>query len=435
MNMKPEIQSDNPNYLAQVVQLGQSKSHPNADRLQIFTVNFSNVITDLTAKEDDIYVYFPLECMINKEFLSYINGFEDKTKNEDPEKKGFFNKHGRVRATSLRGIKSEGFIIPAERIEKFFGDDINLYSYVGQEFDTINDVRLCQKYVNPNQKTPNNSRKNRKNAKVESTLKEGQFRLHEDTLHLKKFVDRLDPSDAISISKKMHGTSVVLANVLCQRPLKWYEKPFTWFGFSFERDYYDYVFSSRRVIKNLNPNEKNHYYDSDVWTENGEKYKHLILPGITLYGEIVGYQSSGSPIQGNFDYGEELGSNSMYVYRITHTNSFGHVYEFSSDQITEYCQKYGLKRVPLYYNGYLGDLLNHENIKMDEWHEPFIEYLSNTYLEKDEMMSKNDVPDEGIVLRKESIFSFEAYKLKSFRFLELETKANDKGEENIEDEA
>ena len=52
---------------------------------------------------------------------------------------------------------------------------------------------------------------------------------------------------------------------------------------------------------------------------------------------------------------------------------------------------------------------------------------------KDCFLHNTGVPEEGIVIRKDRLYGFEAYKLKSFRFLELESKELDKGEENIEE--
>jgi hypothetical protein len=48
-------------------------------------------------------------------------------------------------------------------------------------------------------------------------------------------------------------------------------------------------------------------------------------------------------------------------------------------------------------------------------------------------MCRNKVPEEGIVLTKDGL-TFEAFKLKSMRFLEEETKLLDKEQTNIEDE-
>ena len=47
-------------------------------------------------------------------------------------------------------------------------------------------------------------------------------------------------------------------------------------------------------------------------------------------------------------------------------------------------------------------------------------------------MCTNKVPEEGIVVRKESLFSCDAYKLKSFRFFEKESSDLDAGVVDIE---
>ena len=49
-------------------------------------------------------------------------------------------------------------------------------------------------------------------------------------------------------------------------------------------------------------------------------------------------------------------------------------------------------------------------------------------------MCDESVPEEGVVIRKEKLIGCESYKVKSFRFLEWETKALDKGEVDVESE-
>ena len=48
-------------------------------------------------------------------------------------------------------------------------------------------------------------------------------------------------------------------------------------------------------------------------------------------------------------------------------------------------------------------------------------------------MCKNQVPEEGVVLRVEKAFEYEAYKLKSKRFLLAESELQEKEIANIED--
>jgi len=54
--------------------------------------------------------------------------------------------------------------------------------------------------------------------------------------------------------------------------------------------------------------------------------------------------------------------------------------------------------------------------------------------EKNCFMCKNSVPEEGIVIRKEGLFGYDAFKLKSFRFLEFESAELDKGQSDMESE-
>lgn len=51
--------------------------------------------------------------------------------------------------------------------------------------------------------------------------------------------------------------------------------------------------------------------------------------------------------------------------------------------------------------------------------------------DQDSQFCKNKIPEEGICVRKEGL-NIEVYKLKSFRFLEGETKSLDTGEVDTE---
>lgn len=74
---------------------------------------------------------------------------------------------------------------------------------------------------------------------------------------------------------------------------------------------------------------------------------------------------------------------------------------------------------------------NLDNVR--DWQENFIKLLELEYNDKDCYMCKHKVPEEGIVLRKENLLEYEAFKLKSHKFLERESNEAEKGIENIED--
>lgn len=440
------------NYLAKIVKIDNLRKHSNADKLQVTTIDFQNVITGLDCKVGDIYVYFPLECAINKEFLFWSNSFEDKSLNADNTQKGFFNKHGRVRAVKLRGEPSQGYIIPIdvlftwiETIEpKMSAKQLifNAENFLNIEFDSWdNEVIICKKYI-PNGRTQSsgNNKQQGKSPRI-SRLIEGQFLLHNDTENLRKNIHKLELSDVIGIHYKKHGTSFVVGNVLTKKKLSWYEKVLIFFGAEIVTSKYDIIYSSRNVVKNQYETANiGHYYDVDIWGIVKEELKNKIPKGYTLYGEILGYLPDGGYIQKDYDYGCKEGEHKTYIYKISFTNEDGYVSYLTDNQIKGFCNKYNLLYSDTFiYYGKAKDLFNIEGLGTDEfsvslWQNQFLNYLESKYNEKDCYMCVNKVPEEGIVLRIERLEEYEAYKLKSARFLEHETKILDSEEANIEDE-
>ena len=450
----------NPNYLCKVFQIHELRKHSNADRLQMLEIDFNTVITGMDAKEGDVYVYFPVECKINKDFLSHTNSFRDYTLNAtylnagekeklffDDNKSarivGFFEDKCRVKAMKLRGEKSMGYIVPASTV---FGwvypaDYITDYrKFVGQEFDTIADKLLVEKYV---VKTREPRNKQGKEPKV-SRLIDGQIHLHVDTENLRRNAEKIKPQDWISITYKTHGTSWWVSNVMVQKKLNWFEKLLKRWGFNIVDTEYDLIYGSRRVVKNKSmedPKQQDHFYGYDLWEDIKNEVGENLPKGYTLYGECLGFDKNGGAIQKGYDYGCTGNEHKLEVYRITHTNPDGVVTELDYPQMVQFCNKLGLNTPFLYFWGKAGDWYA-ENKKEKlgdpvwvddrDFPEVFVKALERTYNEKDCFMCVNKVPEEGIVVRKESLFDCESYKLKSFNFLEWESKELDKGESDIE---
>ena len=280
--------SENPNYLAKFVELPELKKVENSDFLQHVAVDGFNIITGLEAKEGDVYVVFPLESAINLDFLSETDSFSDALQNKDTSKKGFFGKHGRVKATKLRGMKSEGYMVPAITILEWLGVKEFDPELVGLEFDHYGDVKICEKYVNPNVRQIGMQNSTKTKAKKLSRVVEEQFRLSKDVAHLKRNVSKLTPESLISVDYKLHGCNSTLAKVLCKKKLSIVDTVAKFFGANVVTDFYDVVYASRRVIKNAYADQHHdHFYDTDVWAMMSEKYKHCLKDGFSLYGEMV----------------------------------------------------------------------------------------------------------------------------------------------------
>lgn len=193
--MKTEI--TNINYAARISVIKTITKHPNADKLFLTTINGDTAITNADYKEGDVVVKFPLECTINKAFLRKENAFEETILNEDPEKKGYFNKHGRVRAIKLRGVFCGCYIHPIKEFNDFFGTSFTAEDE-GLEFNKLNDISISEKYVPNSNKVKGSNLGTKKERKSNIDLiKDGQFRFHWDKgkfiiLPEKEMVERIN---------------------------------------------------------------------------------------------------------------------------------------------------------------------------------------------------------------------------------------------------
>lgn len=420
----------NPNYLARVVEVKTLTKHPNADKLQITQIDFQNIIVGMGVSAGDIFVYFPVESRIAPKLLSYTNSYRHGNLNKDVNTEGFFEDNGRVRGVKLRGEYSLGYLIPLKEVEECY--NVNLKDYLNEDFDMIGDEVVVEKYCIPVKASGYNALKGKK-PRI-SRIVEGQVHLHVDTENLRKEVYRLKPDDEVSITYKLHGTSFWVSNVLCKRKLGLLEKVAKLLGVKVKEQEYDFVYGSRKVVKNqYETQDKQDFYGYDLWCDIKNELKDYIPKGMSIYGECVGYTKTGGAIQGGYDYGCRAGQKKIFIYRITQTNEDGFVTELSTKQIKQFCEARSLNYVPLFYTGKINDFFPlPPNEESGDWRGEFIRTLEEMYNNKDCFMCTNKVPEEGIVVRKEGLVGFEAYKLKSARFLGYETKMLDEGVADIE---
>lgn len=454
------IQSKNANvnYLAKIVKIENFHKHsdPEVTKLKCCCIDGFNIITGIDS-EPGLYVYFPTACCINPKFLSYANLYRHENLNDDQTKTGMFEDNGRVKAIRLRGELSEGFIIPIVVLENWVMSTVNVELKAEEEieFDSIeHDGKtfwVNKKYVPKNTRTsgtPGTGNTGRgKQPKGLDKIIENQFRFHYDTVLIKKCPHVLKPDNLISITAKVHGTSGISAYVLCKQELNWKQKIARWLTGE-EFDKYDYLYSSRSVIKNqyYNRSVQGGFYGVDVWKYADDIVRPCLSKGMTAYYEIIGFLPNGGYIQKNYDYGylpPENGEKYQYgkhfgvqIYRVTITSVDGKVHEFSAREVQLWSQMVGLTPVEQYYYGYAKDLYS-DLAPSEHWNEAFLARLANDknfYMECNSPICSNKVPHEGVVIKIENMKS-EAFKLKCFKFLDGEGRALDKGEVDIESES
>lgn len=521
------VDKDSSNYTCSVVRIEKIFDIEGADRIQRVLVNGNDVVTSKEVKLGDIMLYFVAGTKLNEEYCKYNDLLTDETMNRNKVKGYISHKQFRVKAINLRGVISNGMLLPVSSLNAFdfypkIKTALGTGLSVGEEFTHLFGVKICEKYIVPERQQAEPREGGQKKTVRHSRLVDNQFVLHNDTANLRKNIHKINPDDIIGIHYKKHGTSFSMGNVLVKRKLSIKDRIAKFFGANINETEYDVVYASRKVVKNKyleNANtpqnfdklhlslkkrkamhfiEQRHssngeevyrnifptnnedakiytlsyidsllpgfrdwfknqtvsagFYGTDIWGIVKEEIGHLIPKGWTLYGEIVGYLPDGSAIQKGlgkaFDYGCAPGEHDTYIYKISVTNPDGTKVYLSDKQIQQWCNKVGLKfESTLMFYGRAEELFPMSNISiqaleegnasvfhdLEGWRESFLSYLEKNYNEKDCHMCVNKLPEEGIVLRKEDAFEYEAYKLKSKRFILMESDEQEQEQTNIED--
>ena len=151
------IQSNkaNINYLAKIVKIDNFGKHPNPEvtRLKCAYVDGFNIIVGID-EQPGLFVYFPTNSQINPALLKYANLYRHAELNDNPEKSGLFNDNGRVTAIKLKGLVSEGFLLPWDIFNSFLLASVNVgidNPEVNLEFDAIyhngKEFWISKKYI------------------------------------------------------------------------------------------------------------------------------------------------------------------------------------------------------------------------------------------------------------------------------------------------
>ncbi len=420
------------NYSATIVRISNLTKHPNADKLQLTNIFGNVVIVGLDTKVGDIGVFFPIESQISEEFAKANDLIRRKDENGKAAG-GMLEQNRRVRAIKLRGTPSMGLFLPLSSLSWFCPAPVELQE--GYEFEEMNGIPICCKYIPKTNQTNGSGKKKEGRKPRESKIIPDQFRFHFDTAQLGKNIHKINPDDLIAITWKMHGTSAIVSNCLVKKKLGVLPGIAKFLGIEVVGSQYEYIYASRRVVKNSFFTTKQHFYNYDLWSEVGKQnFGDKLHKGETIYYEICGFLKDGGLIQKGYDYGCEAGTNKIYVYRITQTSVDGSVVELQWNQVKDRSKELGVEYTPEIFYGKANDVTLPEYTldTKEHWHENYLEMLKRDYVyDQDSKFCLHKVPEEGICVRKEGL-GIEVFKLKAFRFLEHETKQLDENVVDIE---
>lgn len=408
----------NENYAAVIVKIKSLTPLEGLDNLVGAHFFGYQAIVSKDVKVGDVGVLFTAETQLSKDFTKQNSLYRHAELNKNTDKAGFIEDNRRVRAIKLRGNVSNALFMSLDslgwtkaKIEKL---------EEGDTFDVLNGKEICNKFVRKTKKSngANAAQVEEKYVRVDKKF----MPEHIDSIQYARNKHLIKGDTQIIVTQKLHGTSVRIANTLVNRKLTILEKISQKLGAKIQKTEFDNVYGSRKVIKDINNPNQNHFYDSDVWTDTGRKIDGLLPEGYIVYGEVIGYVGE-SPIQKNYTYNVPVGNSELYVYRVATINSQGIQVDLSWTQVKEFCHNSGLKHVPEFYSGL------HKNFKVDK-------FIDKTYYPtyKNAVPTSADSPvDEGVCIRAEGITPT-ILKAKSPMFLEHETKMLDQEVDDIEEE-
>lgn len=392
-----------------------------ADRIQVGYVLGEPVVISKEYKVGDMGVFFPVDVQLSEEYCSRNNLFRDSSKNSDNTKKGFFEDNRRVRAQPFLKVRSCGLFMPVDSLS-YTG---NCVWELGQTFDVINGISICQKYISEQakKKMANGSTKPTKQSLYPT------FEKHQDTEQFLHFIERIPTGSLIHITAKAHGTSWRVGKKRQQLLLpRWKQLVNKFVPVFSTQSEYQMVVGTRNVI--LENEDKEGFHGSEKFRYDMAKEIYPYMEdGMTCYGELIGFANQlplmpshnvealkdksytekyGSVV--TWDYGCKEHEYKWFVYRITREGINGENIDMSQMEMEQWCKErnipYTLKVCdPFVYDGD-SEALKNKVISLSERGDLLAECYLNpkTY-------------GEGVVVRVESgKKNPDFYKYKNFAF-------------------
>lgn len=415
MRLNPPV---NNNYCATVVRIKNLIPLPGCDNLMGTNIFGFQAIVSKKSRIGDAGLFFPAETQLSAEYSSKNNLYRHGDRNVDHDAKGYLEDNARVKAIKFRGNVSNGLFMPLSSVD-YLGVSADEFSE-GDEFDEIQGFPICNKYVVP---TRGNGNTNMPKVKKESRVDAKFMPEHFSTDNYFKNSDHIDPDHIVIVTQKIHGTSIRIANTIVNRKKTLRDRIAEFFGVQVQPTELAYVFGSRKVIKDANNPDQAHYYEEDIWTNEGKKLEGMIPENYLVFGELVGWTAGGAEIQKDYTYNMPPRQCKLYVYRVAFVNDRGLVTDLTWDQVVEFCGIRGIATVPEIWRG------KHKRFKVEKYLDKRLKKLFPACLPLD----KNDTVDEGVCIRVDGLTP-KIYKAKGPKFFEHETKVLDAGTVDLESE-
>lgn len=248
---KPE----NENYCATIVRIKNIIKLDNCDNVVATTIFGFQAIVGKATQIGDAGIVFTTETQLSDQFAATNNLYRHAERNGIPTLKGYLEDNRRVRAVKFRGHISNALFLPLSALA-FTGVNVDDLEE-GDVFDQVGDIEICRKYIVPTfGKMKQMPMQPKKICRVEKIHMPEHF----DTANYFRNDRNIDPETEIVVTQKLHGTSVRIGHTIVRRKLPLRDRIAQFFGVTVQTTEHDYVFGSRKVIKDINNPNQQHYY-------------------------------------------------------------------------------------------------------------------------------------------------------------------------------
>ncbi len=265
-------------FKVEVVKIREVKNHPNADRLDIVTIEnmaYQVITAKGNFKPGDLAFYFPIDSVIPDAFLDEFGI------------RPYYSK--KLRAAKLRGIFSEGLLIPV------------CVGFIGKVGDDYTKHFGVTKYEYP---IPQNM-----SGDVEAPIGHYKFPSPEN---LKRYRDVLHEGEEVVVTEKIHGTN-----------------------FTVLMDADGTHIGSHNYFWKNNETNRNLVY---IRAYNETPALHKLPPNIQFFGELYGVQ--------DIKYDLDKGKLGIVLFAVARNRYFLNHRDFVA-----FCEDFSLPMVPVLYIG------------------------------------------------------------------------------------
>lgn len=426
------LEPQNKDYAAYVVKLPKPVKLEGLDNLVGLPVLGTQALVAKDTDYGELALVFTAGTQLSQEFAYHNNLHRHGDRNEDQGETGYLEDNRHIRAMKLKGHTSGALVLKLSSLSYVKKLDTSQFKE-GDIFDAIGDYEICTKFISKKTRAQTQFEKNKK---IWTRVDEKFLPQHYDTDNYFKSSHVIPEDKEVTVTQKLHGSSIRIANTIVARKKSLAEKWVGKLGVKVQDKEYDYVYGSRRVVKDLNNPSHIHFYDTDIWTLKGSELNGLIPQGYLVYGELVGWTPEGAPLQPKYTYDVPHTISNLYVYRVATINPEGVVTDLTYDQIVEFCRDRDLKVVPLLWRGKYKDFEPYDWI--DGVDPKGVEHTTLHKYKEDGYpnavpLAKDSMCDEGVVIRAEGLAPF-TLKAKSATFVGYDNKNTAEGALDMEEE-